>query len=110
MLLRAINALTLCTADMARSCAFYAAVGLKPTFGGPDSPFTTFSANEPVTADNNAMHINLMLAPSYVPPPPQPGAPGGWGRAVIFVTDVDALHTRMSRAGIEAVRVAVPLV
>ena len=101
-LLRTINALTLCTSDMASSCAFYSHLGLTPTFGGPDSSFTTFSVNAPVTADNNVLHINLMDAPSYAPVPPQPGAPGGWGRAVIFVDDVDALHSRLSEAGIEA--------
>ena len=101
-LLRTINALTLCTRDMARSCEFYSSVGLKPTLGGPDAAFTTFSATRPVTAANNALHINLILAPSYVAPPPLPGAPGGWGRAVFFVDDVDALHLKLGQAGIMA--------
>ena len=102
MLLRTINALTLCTRDMRRSCAFYETLGLTATFGGPTADFTTFSANAPVTPNNNALHINLMLSSTYEPPAPQPGAPGGWGRAVIFVDDVDALHSELSRAGVDA--------
>jgi len=47
--LRSINALTLCTHDMRKACAFYSKLGLKQTFGGPNSEFTTFSANAPVT-------------------------------------------------------------
>ena len=102
MILQSINALTLCCADMAKSCAFYSTIGLTPTFGGPDAQFTTFSANAPVTEENNAMHINLVLAPAYRAAPSQPGAPGGWGRAVIFVDRLDELHASLTAAGIRA--------
>jgi catechol 2,3-dioxygenase-like lactoylglutathione lyase family enzyme len=100
-LLRSINALTLCVRDMPRSCAFYESLGLTTTFGGPNSAFTTFSASAPVTPSNNALHINLMHAPDFRTLP-QPGAPGGWGRAVVFVDDVDQLHEQLSSAGIDA--------
>lgn len=99
--LQTINALTLCSRDMSKSCAFYSKLGFLQTFGGPDADFTTFSANAPVTSQNNALHINLVRSPSYVPVP-QPGLPGGWGRAVIFVDDVDALYTQMLSAGLDA--------
>jgi len=99
-ILRTINALTLCTRDMERSCAFYSSLGLKATFGGPAEAFTTFSANAPVTKDNNALHINLVLSPGYEPPKPQPGVAGGWGRAVIFVDDVDTLHSALASSGV----------
>ncbi|EOD12970.1 hypothetical protein EMIHUDRAFT_257013 [Emiliania huxleyi CCMP1516] len=87
MKLLSINALTLCTRDMRRSCGFYSKLGLTATFGGPDAEFTTFSAEAPVTAATNRLHVNLVHAPAYLPPPPQRGVPGGWGRAVIFVDD-----------------------
>jgi len=100
--LRTINALTLCTCNMQRSCDFYSKLGLTATFGGPDDAFTTFSANAPVTAANNALHINLVLSEAYEPAAPQPGVAGGWGRAVIFVDDVDALHMQLADEGIAA--------
>ena len=102
MLLRTINALTLCTCDMGRSCEFYTSLGLHTTFGGPLASFTTMSANAPVTPENNALHINLVLAPSYVPAVAQPGVPGGWGRAVLYVDDVDQLHTQLTECGVSA--------
>ena len=91
---------------MQRSCAFYSSLGLSLSFGGPEAPFSSFSASaEPASATNNAMHINLMHAPSFKPAEPQPGAPGGWGRAVIFVDDVDALHARLHKQpGLESPR------
>ena len=60
------------------------------------------SANAPVTPANNHLHINLVLAPNYVPPPPMPGVPGGWGRAVLFVDSVDELHQRLVECGVDA--------
>lgn len=91
-----INALTLAVTDMARSCAFYSRLGLIRTFGGAAAEFSTFSAASPVAEGANHMHINLLAAPAYEPPPPQPDAPGGWGRAVFYVGDVDALHARLA--------------
>ena len=101
MLLGTINALTLCTCDMRRSCAFYTKLGLTATYGGPSAEFTTFSASAPVTPENNALHINLVLAADYKTIP-QPRAPGGWGRAVIFVGDVDQLHAQLTGNGLTA--------
>ena len=87
---------------MGRSCAFYSNLGLKATFGGPDAKFTTFSVSAPVTEASNVLHVNLVHAPAYVPPAAQPGAPGGWGRAVFFVDDVDALHSHLINGGVQA--------
>ena len=53
MLFGTINALTLCTRSMPRSCEFYTKLGLLATFGGPHSEFTTFSASS-VSRSNGA--------------------------------------------------------
>ncbi len=87
-----INAITLATTDMARSCAFYEALGLKRTFGGgDDAPFTTLSSF--VGDARQAMHVNLYRDESTE-------RRGGWGRWVVYVDDVDAMHARALAAGI----------
>ena len=100
MRLQSINALTLCTHDMAKACAFYSKIGLVQTYGGPQSPFSTFSAHAPVTKDNNVMHVNLFHSAAYEPP--APGEWNGWGRCVFFVEDVDALHASLAEQGVRA--------
>ena len=100
MQLQSINALTLCTHDMAKACAFYSKIGLVQTYGGPQSPFSTFSAHAPVTKDNNVLHVNLFHSAAYEPP--APGEWNGWGRCVFFVEDVDALHASLAEQGVRA--------
>ena len=82
-----IDAVTLTTADMAASIAFYTALGLHISFGGAESDFTTMSAS------NTGPHINLIgvATPDDVAT--------GWGRTIIHVDDVDALHDQMVAAG-----------
>ena len=109
-----INALTLRTNDMAASCDFYGgALGLVKTFSSP--VFATYSAEAPVTELNNRLHINLELDMKWEAPPPPSTSPASsplplpstrrWGRAVIFVDDVDLIHERLVGAGI---RIAKP--
>jgi catechol 2,3-dioxygenase-like lactoylglutathione lyase family enzyme len=40
-----ISAVTLAVRDMAESVAFYRAIGLDVTYGGPDASFTTLRAD-----------------------------------------------------------------
>eukprot|EP00040_Diaphanoeca_grandis_P000795 m.16479 g.16479 ORF g.16479 m.16479 type:complete len:145 (-) comp11062_c0_seq1:111-545(-) len=94
---RSLNALTLVTCDMALSCRFYQALGLKCSFGGPEEPFSTFSAEVPVTPDNNTLHINLFVDETYVPL--TGSAWNKWGRCIIYVDDVDEMHQRVIAAG-----------
>lgn len=97
-MLRTINALTLATCDMRGSCAFYEKLGLIRTFETP--AFVTLSMSAPVTADNNRLHVNLQLDERF-----RASAPGeslGWGRAVVFVDDVDALHASLAARGVAA--------
>ena len=75
-----INAVTLVTADMATSCAFYVALGFEPIVGGGDAPFTTYRVGDGF--------LNVQLDPAHAP------VPAIWGRVIIFVADVDAMYER----------------
>jgi len=82
---RAISAITLATHEMARAVRFYRALGFELAGGGETAPFTSF-----VVGDG---HLNLIAAP--------PGTRWGWwGRVIIHVDDVDALHACALSAGL----------
>jgi catechol 2,3-dioxygenase-like lactoylglutathione lyase family enzyme len=82
-----LNAVTLVTADMARSFAFYDALGFVALVGGPDAPFTTYSAGDGF--------LNVQHDPEHAP------ITSIWGRAIFWVADVDALHARALAHGYE---------
>ena len=77
-----ISAVTLFTADMARALRFYRALGFDPCYGGEASSFTSLRAG--------SGYINLAV-----------GAPPAsiWGRVILYVSDVDAMHSRVTAAG-----------
>ena len=78
-----ISAVTLLTADMARSVAFYEDLGFRLLYGGAAADFTSFTVGD--------SYLNL-----------QPGTRGDtaiWGRIVFYVDDVDAMHARAVAAG-----------
>lgn len=77
-----LNAVTLATHDMAASVAFYEALGLELAFGGSDAAFSTFR----IGPDD---FLNLQLDPVWEPPMHV------WGRFIIWVDDVDAVHRRL---------------
>ena len=80
----ALSAITLATADMARSTAFYETLGFERIYGGPQAGFTSYRAGE--------SYLNLIAAkPSE----------GFWGRAIFYVDDVDAFHAAAVAAGLE---------
>lgn len=83
---RALSAVTLVTADMARAVATYQRLGFAVVFGGPQEAFTTLQAG--------AGFVNLQRL--------EPGAsvPSGWGRIVLHVDDVDAMYRRAVAAGL----------
>eukprot|EP00747_Dinoflagellata_sp_TGD_P193955 gnl/TRDRNA2_/TRDRNA2_60798_c0_seq1.p1 gnl/TRDRNA2_/TRDRNA2_60798_c0~~gnl/TRDRNA2_/TRDRNA2_60798_c0_seq1.p1 ORF type:complete len:228 (-),score=33.02 gnl/TRDRNA2_/TRDRNA2_60798_c0_seq1:69-752(-) len=90
---RSINAITLATRDMAASVAFYSKLGLVPSYGGPDSPFTTMDSG----LGDNKMHVNLFVSDD-MPPYDPGGRPRTWGRVIFYVDDVDAMY-KMALAG-----------
>jgi len=80
-----LSAVTLATRDMAAAVAFYTALGFPIVHGGPDAPFTSLGAgtqflNLDGTADTSA-------------------PPRGWGRAIFYVSDVDAMFERVRARG-----------
>lgn len=80
-----LSAVTLASSDMERSLAFYLGLGfeLRP---GRDSPeFCSLAAGE--------SHLNLQLVPGYRAPSEV------WGRVILWVADVDAVHDRAVAAG-----------
>lgn len=81
-----LSAVTLGTHDMARSVAFYRALGFEMIYGGPDAAFTSFAAG-------NA-YLNVIAQPEEV-------QLSWWGRAIFYVSDVDAMFVRAVEAGLE---------
>jgi len=79
-----ISAVTLAVLDMARSVAFYRALGLDVSYGGPNARFTTMRAGPTV--------INLRHATS--------GTGSDWGRVILRVRGVDALHDDLVQRGL----------
>ena len=80
-----ISAVTLAVTDMARSFAFYESLGFRLRYGGPDAGFTSFVLDD--------RYVNLQ--PTETPPTP------GWGRVILHVEDVDAIHARAIELGYE---------
>jgi 8-oxo-dGTP pyrophosphatase MutT (NUDIX family)/catechol 2,3-dioxygenase-like lactoylglutathione lyase family enzyme len=81
-----VSAVTLAVAEMARSVAFYEALGFECAAGGADAVFTTMRVG--------AVSLNLQFEPSRVADGPV------WGRVIIWVDDVDAMYRRVVAADI----------
>ncbi|MCC5810281.1 MAG: VOC family protein [Ectothiorhodospiraceae bacterium] len=81
--LSGISAVTVFTNDMARAVRFYETLGFAIRYGGPDARFTSFHVG--------SGFLNLMegTVPGHL-----------WGRVIIHVADVDAMHRRATEAGL----------
>jgi catechol 2,3-dioxygenase-like lactoylglutathione lyase family enzyme len=82
-----ISAVTLLTVDMADAVAFYQSLGFHLLYGGPEAPFTSFRVG--------AGYLNLQLDTARTP------RNAVWGRAVLWVDDVDAMYRRALEAGFD---------
>lgn len=80
-----INAVTLATADMAASLAFYDALGFVRSVGGVGHAFATYAVGDGF--------LNVQLDPQHAP------VRAIWGRVIFFVDDVDAMYDRVGAAG-----------
>ena len=81
-----LSAVTLGVNDMAASVRFYRALGFEVLYGGEAGDFTSFRLGE--------SFLNLQLDPLL------PEAEHVWGRFIVWVDDVDAVHDRAVAAGL----------
>ena len=79
-----VSAVTFGVAQMARSVAFYEALGFDIFYGGPEAEFTTMRSVE--------AYVNLVLTEGY--------EKKWWGRAIFRVDDVDALYAKIMAANL----------
>ena len=80
-----ISAVTLAVSDMGRAVAFYRDLGFEVRYGGADDEFTSLRAGPG--------YVNLQHDPAWRP------AERVWGRIILWVDDVDAMHDRARTAG-----------
>jgi catechol 2,3-dioxygenase-like lactoylglutathione lyase family enzyme len=81
-----LSALTLATHDMARAVRFYQALGFALLYGGESAAFTSFRAG--------SSYLNLIAQPEET-------RWSWWGRAIFYVSDVDAMHARALAHGFQ---------
>ncbi|RTZ40012.1 VOC family protein [Candidimonas sp. SYP-B2681] len=81
----ALSAITLVTSDMERALRFYGALGFPMEYGGPNEAFTSFKIG--------TSYLNL-IAQAHAPI-------NGWGRVIIYVSDVDALYRKVLALGLK---------
>jgi catechol 2,3-dioxygenase-like lactoylglutathione lyase family enzyme len=82
--IEALSAVTLATRDMATAVRFYEALGFPMRYGGPDAAFTSFAFG--------GAYLNL-IAETH-------GPIGWWGRAIVYVSDVDGMYRKALAAGL----------
>jgi uncharacterized glyoxalase superfamily protein PhnB len=82
--IESISAVTLATHDMRRAVRFYRMLGFELLYGSEDATFSSFRAG--------GNFLNLIVQP-------QERRWSWWGRLIFFVSDVDALYSRLIVAG-----------
>jgi predicted enzyme related to lactoylglutathione lyase len=85
-MIESISAITLATHDMARAVQFYTALGFQLKYGGEDASFSSFHTG--------AGFLNITVQPLD-------RQWAWWGRAIFYVSDVDALHAQAIRNGLQ---------
>jgi catechol 2,3-dioxygenase-like lactoylglutathione lyase family enzyme len=83
-MIEGLSAITLATRDMGPAVRFYRTLGFEMLYGGEAAAFTSFRAGP--------NFLNLIAAPAE-------GCRPWWGRAIFYVSDVDALYDRTLGAG-----------
>ena len=83
-MIETISAVTLATHDMRRAVRFYHLLGFQLLYGGEDAAFSSFRAG--------GNFLNLIAEPLE-------RQWCWWGRLIFYVTDVDALYSRVVAVG-----------
>ena len=81
-----LNAVTWFTGDMAASVAFYELIGMGCEFGGSASSFSSMRIGA-------GTYVNLQFDPGWN------ATDARWGRFILWVNDVDAIHGALLAAG-----------
>jgi catechol 2,3-dioxygenase-like lactoylglutathione lyase family enzyme len=84
--IESISAVTLATRDMAPAVRFYEALGFTRAYGGAAAAFTSYRVG--------SGHLNLIRVA-------ESGSRIGWGRVIIYVDDVDAMHAHAVAQGLQ---------
>ncbi len=85
--IESLSAVTLTVLDVARSARFYEALGFARKPGDAIPGFASFVLGRAPVA-----YLNLIEG--------EHGTIGGWGRAIFYVSDVDAFYQQVLAAGI----------
>jgi catechol 2,3-dioxygenase-like lactoylglutathione lyase family enzyme len=83
-MIESLSAVTLVTGNMAVAVRFYTALGFEMLYGGESADFTSYRAG--------SSYLNLGYRPDT-------GRNEGWGRAIFYVADVDAMYERALASG-----------
>jgi catechol 2,3-dioxygenase-like lactoylglutathione lyase family enzyme len=83
-MIEGISAATLATHDMQRAVRFYRMLGFELLYGGEEAAFTSFRAGP--------NFLNLIAQPVE-------RRWSWWGRLIFYVSEVDALYSRLVAAG-----------
>ncbi len=83
-MIESLSAVTFVTRDMAQAVRFYEALGFEMLYGGESADFTSFRVG--------SSYLNLGFRQD-------PGSYEGWGRAIFYVADVDAMYARAVESG-----------
>lgn len=87
--IESLSAVTLTVSDIARSTRFYEALGFERKPGDAVPGFASYVLGR---GGAQPAYLNLLEAPH--------GPFGGWGRVILYVSDVDAFHAQLLAAGI----------
>jgi catechol 2,3-dioxygenase-like lactoylglutathione lyase family enzyme len=82
--IESLSAITLATRDMGQAVRFYEALGFPLKYGGAGDAFTSFAFGP--------SFLNLIAETR--------GPVNWWGRAIIYVSDVDGIYRKALSAGL----------